>query len=280
MGGEVKFIFVGSSPLDCNVHNCLRAFFSDSILSGYALTEICAGGFFQDVGDPQPNNVGSPCVSLEYKIQSVPEFDLDATTDNPKGQLLIRGTSVAAGYFKDPKATEQTFKDGWLHTGDIVERLDNGAIVIIDRLKEIFKLAQGEYISPDKLESTLSRSPFVLQSFVTGLSTEQFPVAIVVPDPDYGKLWAKKNNAPNDINLLCENPLFKDAILDSIVTVCREAQLKGFEIVKQIHLEPVPFDTKNGMLTSTSKLRRLAARKRYMEVIQRLYDMTRKGTQP
>lgn len=85
----------------------------------------------------------------EFKLVDVPEMNYFTNNDEPKGEICMRGQSVFSVYFRDPKNTAKTVdKDGWNHTGDIGTILPNGALKIIDRKKNIFKLQQGEYIAP------------------------------------------------------------------------------------------------------------------------------------
>ena len=84
-------------------------------------------------------------------------------SDNPvpQGELLMKGGSVTSGYFDNPEKTAETIdKDGWLRSGDVACIFPNGAIKIIDRAKNIFKLSQGEYIAPEKLENVYLGSPY------------------------------------------------------------------------------------------------------------------------
>ena len=80
----------------------------------------------------------------------------------------MKGPSVTTGYFKDAQRTAEAFDNGWLKTGDVGMILPNGAVKIIDRAKNIFKLSQGEYIAPDKLEGAYSLSPYIQEIFVHG----------------------------------------------------------------------------------------------------------------
>lgn len=92
------------------------------------------------------------------------------TVDN-QGEVCVKGTNVFRGYYKDAERTAQTIdENGWHHTGDVGMWLSNGTLRIIDRRKHTFKLSQGEYIVPEKIESIYLRSQYVLQNFVYGES--------------------------------------------------------------------------------------------------------------
>ena len=100
------------------------------------------------------------------------------------GELCVKGPILFAGYFNDPENTANIIdKDGWLHTGDVATILDRtNSFKIVDRVKEIFKLQQGEYIAPTKLEAVYSRCQYVSQICVYGNSLQNFIIGIIVPN--------------------------------------------------------------------------------------------------
>ncbi len=111
----------------------------------------------------------------------------------PRGEVCIKGPIVFKGYYKNEEATNDAIdKDGWLHTGDIGMIRRNGSLSIVDRKKHIFKLAQGEYIAPEKLENIYVQSKYVQQIFIHGDSLQTSIIAIIVVDPDTAKIWAAK----------------------------------------------------------------------------------------
>ena len=115
---------------------------------------------------------------------------LHTNKPNPQGELLVRGLNIFSQYLKKPHITSEVLSpDGWFSTGDVGEILPNGAIRIIDRKKNIFKLAQGEYIAPEKLENIYNKSLFVSQIFVDGNSLKTYIVSIVVIDEQFCMKW-------------------------------------------------------------------------------------------
>lgn len=272
LGGRVKFIISGSAPLSSVVHEFLRCVFGCAVLEGYGQTEYSAGVTFNLPHEHRTGHVGPvlPCALL--KLVSVP--DMDYFAEQGRGEVCVKGPSRMKEYFLDPEKTRETIdEDGWLHTGDIGRINEDGTLSIIDRKKHHFKLSQGEYITPEKIEGVYSRSSFVLQVFLDGISSQRFPVAIIVPDPEVALTWATRHGiAETDMNQLCKNALLKRAIFDDFKRLAVEARLKGFEQVHDIYLHREPFSIDNGLLTPTLKNKRLVLRRFFSQEIQTLYN--------
>ena len=102
-------------------------------------------------------------VNCELKLIDIPEMGyLHTNQPNPQGEVAMRGPNVALGYYKRPDLTKEVFsEDGWFRSGDVGELLPSGAIKIIDRAKNIFKLSQGEYIAPEKLENVYNKCRYI-----------------------------------------------------------------------------------------------------------------------
>ncbi|ORM41123.1 putative kong chain acyl-CoA synthetase [Babesia sp. Xinjiang] len=273
-GGNVQWMMTGSAPLSPLTYDRVRAIFGTELISGYGLTETAAGAVLNRSGETDTTHVGGIIPTLEFRLKSLPDFGYSANDPNPRGELMFRGSHVTCGYFRNPEATAEAFKDGWLLTGDIAELLPNGAIKIIDRRKNIFKLVQGEYISPEKLESVLIGCPLISQAFVTGKSTEVYPVAIVVPDETEMQYWATDHKQSlKSLQEISQLPEFKNSVMEQMNKAYDEAGVKGFERCKHIYIEMEPFSIGNDMLTTTNKLRRHKATKKYEEVVDNLYNL-------
>lgn len=210
---------------------------------------------------------------MQYRIRSVPDLNYDANGTPPMGELLLRGGNITPGYFKDELLTKEAIHNGWLHTGDIVELLENGGIKIIDRIKQLFKLAQGEYISPAYIESIINSSPLVAQSFVVGRPDEAFPVAVLVPDKDRIHGWIKTVGLGDmTYEIVCKSDLLYNTLMKQITELFDSSKVRGYERVKVIHVEHEPFTVENQLLTVTSKLKRNVLSTKYKDTIDEMYQ--------
>ncbi|XP_024145518.1 long-chain-fatty-acid--CoA ligase 1a isoform X1 [Oryzias melastigma] len=270
LGGRVRLMITGAAPVSPTILTFLRAALGCQFYEGYGQTECTAGCSMSMPGDWSAGHVGPPLPCNAIKLVDVAEMNYLAA--NGEGEVCVKGPNVFLGYLKDPDRTAEAIdKDGWLHTGDIAKWLPNGTLKIIDRKKHIFKLAQGEYIAPEKIETVYNRSDPVAQIFVHGDSLQACLVGIVVPDPDFLPIWGQKKGFEGTYSDLCKNKDVKAAILEDILTLGKEAGLKSFEQVRDIALHTEMFSVQNGLLTPTLKAKRTELRNRFREQIDELY---------
>ncbi|XP_069872501.1 long-chain-fatty-acid--CoA ligase 1 isoform X2 [Dipodomys merriami] len=271
MGGKVRLMVTGAAPVSATVLTFLRAALGCQFYEGYGQTECTAGCCLSMPGDWTAGHVGAPMPCSLIKLVDVEEMNYMAAKG--EGEICVKGPNVFKGYLKDPgKTAEALDKDGWLHTGDIGKWLPNGTLKIIDRKKHIFKLAQGEYIAPEKIENIYIRSEPVAQVFVHGESLQAFLVAIVIPDVEVLAPWAQKKGYEGSFEELCRNKDVKKAILEDLVRLGKESGLKPFEQVKGIALHTELFSVDNGLLTPTMKAKRPELRNYFRSQIDELYS--------
>lgn len=277
LGGHVRYMPCGSAPLSAQVTTFIRCIMGCHLTEGYGQTECTAAATFQLFNDvTTAGHVGPPVPCNIIKLVDVEEKEYYAK--NGQGEICLKGPNVFKGYLHDPKKTAETIdEDDWLHTGDIGEWLPNGTLKIIDRKKNIFKLSQGEYIAPEKIQNVYLRSPFVAQAFVIGNSFKSFLVAIIVPDAEVIEAWAKKNEVEGDVKQLCQDEIINKVILEDILAKGREGDLNSLEQVKKIYLHPEMFSIENGLLTPTFKAKRSEILKTFKDQIERLYEEAETG---
>uniref|UniRef100_H3DA92 Long-chain-fatty-acid--CoA ligase n=2 Tax=Tetraodon nigroviridis TaxID=99883 RepID=H3DA92_TETNG len=270
LGGRVRVMVTGAAPISPTVLTFLRAALGCQIFEGYGQTECTAGCTFTMPGDATAGHVGAPLPCNMVKLVDVEEMNYFAS--NGEGEVCIKGRNVFKGYLKDPEKTAEALdEDGWLHTGDIGKWLPSGVLKIIDRKKNIFKLAQGEYIAPEKIENVYVRSGPVAQVFVHGDSLQSCLIGIVVPDPEVLPGFAKNLGVQGSLQELCRNKEIKKAVLSDLTNLGRAAGLKSFEQVKDIYLHHEQFTIENGLLTPTLKAKRAELKTLFQPQINQLY---------
>lgn len=258
---RVKNMVSGSAPLDPSLHDFMRVAIGAEFAQGYGLTETYAMASSQSAKDLTSGNCGRVAPCTEVCLLSIP--DMEYSVDDkpfPRGELLIRGPNVFKEYWKNPEETSKAItEDGWFQTGDVAKIDEMGRIIIIDRRKNVLKLAQGEYISPERLEGLIaSELNYFAQGYVHGDSVQTFLVAIFGVQPDMFAPFASKvlgrTIDPTDIAAMqsaVEDGKIKSAVLKDLERVAKKHKLAGYERVKNCALMIEPFSVENNLLTPT-----------------------------
>ncbi len=227
------------------------------IVEGYGITECSPVVSVNMPDDRDVGTVGPALAGLDVRI-------------TPDGELLVRGPIVMSGYYGKPAETKEVFDaDGFFRTGDLAVFTDNRKLKIIGRKKEIIVMASGKNVAPAKIENMLAATPWIEQACVVG-DEEKYLAAIVVPDFDTLREWARKNNlAFTDDAALAAHPAVRKLIRSTIDEVNK--RLESHEVIKRFHILDRRFTTENGELTPTLKIKRRAIRAHYREIIEGLF---------
>lgn len=271
----------GSAPIADDTIQFLRAAFACNFLQGYGLTESFAFGLVSQADDKDPGHCGPPAINVEIRLKDVPEMNYFSTDKpHPRGELLMRGPIIFDTYYKDPKKTAEVFDaDGWFCTGDVAKIDELGRVYIVDRVKNFFKLAQGEYVAPERIENQyLSACDLISSVFITGDSVQTFLVGILGVNPETFSVFASKIlNRPVDptdshqIAAACDDRAIRTAVLRQLDQIAAKAKLQGFEKVKNITLRLDPFTLENELLTPTMKVKRPQGLQYFRPEIDRMY---------
>lgn len=278
---NISFIVSGSAPIDASSLRFLKAVLGMGLIQGYGLTECFGGMCWSNPFELNPGSCGSTGVSVEVRLRELPEMGYTLTDkEGPRGELLMRGPQIFAGYFKNAEETAKALsKDGWFSTGDVA-RIDpkNGRIFIIDRVKNFFKLAHGEYVTPEKVENNyLANNSMLMQAFVHGDSIQNYLVAVLgISHSNLVSFLTGVCNVPRDavtdvnraleeINKRQNRRLLLQSLNKNVVG------LQGFEKFHNIYVEIEPLTLERNVITPTVKLKRPIAAKFFGKQIESMY---------
>lgn len=256
-----KVMVSGSAPIDPNLHQFLRICFGNNFTQGYGLTETYAVSLVQLEGDYSPGNCGGVIPASECCLLDVPDMEyLSTDKPHPRGELLIRSSTLFREYFKNEEETRKAIdSEGWFHTGDICSIDELGRFKIIDRRKNVLKLAQGEYISPERIENVyLANCGYLGTAYVHGDSHQSFLVGIFGVAPDLFAPFASKvlgeqitETDRAKLEAALKNKKVEKAVLKELDRVGKKNKFNSYERVRSIRLFIDPFTVDNELLTPT-----------------------------
>eukprot|EP01117_Protostelium_nocturnum_P019514 TRINITY_DN8476_c0_g2_i1.p1 TRINITY_DN8476_c0_g2~~TRINITY_DN8476_c0_g2_i1.p1 ORF type:complete len:1286 (+),score=275.14 TRINITY_DN8476_c0_g2_i1:294-4151(+) len=265
LGNRIQDVSVGGAMSSQVVLDFLREVWGIKVEEGYGSTEagaICSKG-------------GRINATVEFKLVDVPDMGYYQTDlPFPRGELYVKTRTLIAGYYNNTEDTAANFDpEGWFKTGDIVALTAPQTIKIIDRRKNLFKLAQGEYLAPEKLENVFIENEFVHQIVVTCGKLSKFqnqtsPLAIVVPEKEILMRWWKQKCFEDvPYSQICASSASHLKILNEITQQGRKSNLKSYELPCLVLLEPERFTIENGRMTVSNKIARPVVLRSYEETI-------------
>jgi long-chain acyl-CoA synthetase len=256
MGGRVQCFISGGAPLGKELAEWY-ARVGIRIHEGYGLTETSPVIAVNTPRDHKLGTVGKPLGNIEVRIAD-------------DGEILVRGPSVFAGYWKRPDETEKAMAGDWFKTGDIGHLDPEGFLSVTDRKKDLIKTSGGKFIAPQPIENSLKHNALISEAVVLG-DRRKFPAVLIAPYFVLLEDWAHTNQIPfSSRRELVTHPKVQ-ALYQGIIDDLNEG-LARFEKLKRFLLIDEEFSAADGTLTHTMKVRRRAIEDRYRPLIEDMYE--------
>jgi long-chain acyl-CoA synthetase len=252
-GGRMRLFVSGGAPLSPRIN----WFFNHcglEILEGYGLTESSAASFVNRLGANRIGTVGPPVPGTEVRIAE-------------DGEILIRGPGVMKGYYRNPSATAEAIRDGWLQTGDIGYLDEAGHLKITDRKKDIIVTAGGKNVAPQNLENELKAEPFISQAVVHG-DRRRFLSALVTLNEESVRKWADENGV-RLADRVCDDPRVRERVQKAF-DLLNERQ-PSYSTIKKFAILERDFTQEGGELTPTLKVKRKVVAERHRALLDSFY---------
>jgi long-chain acyl-CoA synthetase len=252
---RIRYAYTGGAPLGSEIFKFFRAI-GVNLKQVYGQTETAGICVLHPEDQVKAETVGKPTPGTDLRLSD-------------SGEILIRGECVFLGYHKNPEATAKVLADGWLHTGDAGRFDEDGHLVMIDRLEDVLRLAEGAPFSPTLIENKLKFSPYIREAVVIG---EDRPYIVALIQIDLGNVanWAESNRLSfTTFKDLSHKPEIYQFVAKELARVNQDlpktAQIRQFALFdKELH----PDDDE---LTRTQKVRRAVVIAKYTDMIEALY---------
>jgi long-chain acyl-CoA synthetase len=252
---RIRYAYTGGAPLGAEIFTFFRAI-GLNLKQVYGQTETAGICAVHPDGEVRAETVGKPTPGTRVRISDT-------------GEILVSSASVFRGYYRSDDATARALEDGWLHTGDAGMLDERGHIVMIDRLRDVLKLADGSRFSPALIENKLKFSPHVKEAVVIG---ENRPWVVALVQIDLGNVgtWAEARRLPfTTFKDLSHKPEVFALVGEVVARVNRD--LPAAARIREFALFDKELDADDDELTRTQKVRRATILAKYREMIEGLY---------
>lgn len=256
LGGNMNMIICGGAALS----SILERFYRNigiNLYSGYGLTEA------------------SPVLAVNcpkaYKFATVgkifPDIELKIAQD---GELLAKGPNIMRGYHKSPQKTAETMDGHWLKTGDLAKIDQEGYVTIIGRKKELFKTANGKYVSPVPIEQELIRNLKFLIGATIVAEGRKFTSALLFPDFEILKNTKTKLKFSGSDQDFLKSAELNDFVQKNITKINKS--LNHCENIQKFHIITDAISIESGEITPSMKLKRSFLEEKYQNIINEFYN--------
>jgi long-chain acyl-CoA synthetase len=252
---RVKLAISGAAPISPDVLKFFNAI-GLPLIEGYGQTEGTGVTTVSRKGKLKIGKVGQPLPGVEVKIA-------------PDGEILVKSPGVFKGYFKNPQATVETLKDGWLYSGDVGELDEKGFLKITDRKKDLIITAGGKNIAPQNIENQLKFSPYINDAVVIG-DRRKFLSALIAIDEENVIKYAQDNKIQfGTYGSLTQAQEIKQLIQKEVDRVNKT--LANVEQIKKFTILPKKLYEEDGEVTPTMKVKRKFVNDAFKDMIEKMY---------
>lgn len=271
-GGNLEFFIGGGALLDIDLQRFYYAI-GIPMFQGYGLSEATPIISSNGMAKHKLGSSGYLVKPMELKIcdsegNELPEFE--------KGEIVIKGENVMAGYYKNEKATAETIVDGWLHTGDMGYMDKDGFLYVVGRFKSLLISSDGEKYSPEGIEESLADNSHFIEQVVLYNNQNPYTAALIVPNKEMLRKYVQRKKPHLDWNTTEAKELALNKLQREINEYRKGGKYEGMFperwLPAAVAVIGEPFTEQNGLVNSTMKVMRAKVEERYADRIEALYS--------